>query len=211
MNAQRWIALGILGLVILCIATSNIWLTPLLAGDEEDATPTPTAEAEAEGETEEGEEQPTPILTVEAEPTLNPAVAEMLEDLQVESLGVGDEPYVTMAGDFTVIDSMHRGEGTASIYRLGEQRYVLRLDPFSVSNGPDLHVILSQHEMPRTATETLLPAYIDLGVLKNTSGAQNYELAPDVDLDTYKSVVIYSLSTNIIFSTATLEQVRGGS
>lgn len=209
MNAQRWLALGMLALVVLCIASSNVWLTPLLERGKDEATPTPTVEG---AEEDQAPDEATPVAAVRTltpEATLNPAVVALLEDLQVESMGVGDEPYVIMAGDFTVIDSLHRGEGTASIYRLGEQRHVLRLDPFSVTTGPDLHVLLSLQEVPRTSAEVLLPTYIDLGALKNTTGAQNYEISPEVDLEEYKSVVIYSMSFNIVFSTATLEQVRG--
>jgi hypothetical protein len=207
MNAQRWLALGLLALIVLCIASSNVWLAPLRERGEEAATPTPTAQA-AEAE----EVEPTAViegLMIESEATLNPAVVELLEDIQVDSMGVGDEPFVIMAGDFTVIDAMHRGEGTASIYRIGEKRHVLRLDPFSVTSGPDLHVILSTHEAPRTSADVLLPTYVDLGPLKNTTSAQNFEIAETIDLEQFKSVVIYSMSFNIAYTTATLRQVRG--
>src|SRR6185369_9806323 len=113
-----------------------------------------------------------------------------------------------MAGDFIAIDATHQGSGTASIYQVGETRRVLRLDPLTVTTGPELHVLLAPHANPRTSTEALTGA-IDLGPLASTTQAQNFELPPGTSLDTYKSVVIYSVSFNIVYTVATLEAVRG--
>ncbi|HEC22139.1 MAG TPA: hypothetical protein ENI95_04385 [Chloroflexi bacterium] len=209
MNTQRWLALGILILLVACIATSNLWLGSLRG--EEEPTPTPTEAAEEHApEGEAGDEEAgTPLpLTPTPEPTANPIVEELMAAAQVEALGVGDEVFIILAGDFTTIDALHRAEGTASVYQLGD-KLVLRLEPFTVTSGPDLHVILSQHEMPRTSAEALLPTHVDLGLLQSTSGSQNYNIPDDVDLADYKSVVIYSTSLNIVYSSATLTQVRG--
>ena len=51
------------------------------------------------------------------------------------------------AGQFTGADSFHQGAGNASIYQQGDQR-VLRFEDFSVTNGPDLHVILTENPAP---------------------------------------------------------------
>src|SRR5690606_2314986 len=133
MNAQRWIAVGFLGLIALCLASSSLWLPSLgLFGDEEEtasATTTPEAEvaeaeedeAEAEGTPEDGETEEeaaaaaTEELTPTPEPTLDPAIAEMLTELEVEELGPGIDPHITRAGDFTTVDPLHRAEGTASL------------------------------------------------------------------------------------------------
>jgi hypothetical protein len=208
MNTQRWITLGIVVLIAACLVTSNLWLPRLLP--DEEATPTATLSTALENPVEgEATEAPEMALTMTAEPTLDPVVAEILSYLEVEELGPGIEPFITRAGSFTVIDQMHRGEGIASIYQISEEQRVLRLFPFSVTSGPDLRVILSQHEAPRTSTEALLPTYLDLGSLKSIEGAQNYEIPAGESLALYKSVVIYSTSLNIVYSTATLEDVRG--
>ena len=206
MNAQRWLALGILALIVACIATSNLWLARL-QGAKEEATPAPSPRPTSFTQAEETE-LPPGAPTREPTATPNPIVAELIA-LATQPLGVGDEPFIIMAGDFTTIDVMHQAQGTASIYQLGDVQRVLRLDPFTVSNGPDLHVILSQHTQPRTSAEALLPAYVDLGVLRSVSGAQNYPIPDDTDLSRYRSVVIYSMSLNMVYSTATLTEVRG--
>ena len=220
MNAQRWIALGFVALLALCIASSNLWLSyfDALGGDEEEAAGTPTAQSEvAEGD-EAAQDLADEDLTATAaaaaetatpEPTVDPAVAEMLADLEIEELGPGIDPFITRAGDFTSVDPMHRAEGTASIYRLSEALRVLRLDPFEVTNGPDLKVILSEHEAPRTSSETMLPTHLNLGDLKSPSGAQNYPIPEGENIDRYRSVVIYSMSLNIVYSSAPLTDVRG--
>lgn len=218
MNAQRWIAVGFLGLIALCIASSNLWLPffDLLGGDDEDdATPTPTGEvAEAEGEEGEGDGTGTPeavTVTETPEPTLDPVVAEMLAEIEVEELGPGIDPFITRAGNFTTVDPMHRAEGTASLFRLSETQHVLRLDPFEVTSGPDLKVILSPSDNPRTSSETMLPTHLNLGDLKSSSGAQNYPIPEGENISQYRSVVIYSMSLNIVYSSAPLTEVRGGS
>jgi hypothetical protein len=207
-NAQRWLAVGLLALAILCVATSSVWTPYLHHGDEPTPTPPPAGTVVAElGVTV------TPSATFVGQatvaPTLDPVVVELMRVTGIEMLGVGDEPYIIMAGDFTVIDTMHRAEGTASIYQIGDTKRALRLEPFTVTSGPDLHVLLSQHPEPRTSAEALLPVHVDLGALKVLSGAQNFDIPDGVPISSYNSVVIYSMSLNLVFSTATLEQVRG--
>lgn len=228
MNAQRWIAVGVTTLIIACIATSGVWLELLRSADDEDATTEATPDSAAEDNAGVSEDQndtseqpeateatPTPFLFGDTtgdemmEEEVDPLVAELLAALQQESLDIGEDPYITRAGDFTTIDAIRRGEGLASVYQIGESRRVLRLDPFNVSTGPDLRVLLSENEMPRTGADALNPTYVDLGALQSVSGSQNYEIPEDIDFDKYNSVVIYSLSLNIIYTTAPLEQVRG--
>ncbi len=209
MNTQRWIAVGMIALLVMCILSSNLWLTPLLERDDEQPSPTPTATLAAESELFTATPTVDIALTLTPEPTLDPVVAEILDEMAFDEDVVGVDPFVILHGDFTIVDSMHRGEGSALIYKISEQQYVLRLDPFNVTNGPDLRVILSQHEMPRTSTEALLPDYLDLGALQNTLGAQNYEIPEIESIDKYNSVVIYSMSLNVVYTSATLEDVRG--
>jgi hypothetical protein len=211
MNTQRWLALGILALIGLCLASSNVWLSAFRSSeDEQSELPAATATAtEAASEEAAAEDEATILATSTPTPTEDPVVGELMEAAQMEALAVGDDPFVVMDGSFTTIDTLHRGEGTASIYELSDNLYVLRLEPFSVVAGPDLQIVLSTHEIPRTSAEALLPTYLDLGPLQSTEGSQNYSLPEGTDISPYKSVVIYSSSLNIIYTTATLTQVRG--
>ncbi len=210
MNSQRWIALGgVVALIGLCIAVRGLWHARTSRGEgssqpiaEEDATP----ESGASGTN--ATQESTSVPMGEATATLNPIVEEMMEALGEESTAIRNVPFVILAGDFTTIDAMHQAQGTASIYQAGEARYILRLDPLSVTNGPDLHVMLSPHQMPRTSTEALTGA-LDLGPLASNTAAQNFDIPAGTDLARYRSVVIYSLSLNVVYTTAELQTVRG--
>lgn len=45
------------------------------------------------------------------------------------------------------------GKWQATIYALPSDGYLLRLEDFKVTNGPDLHVLLSAHPDPRSRSE----------------------------------------------------------
>ena len=104
-------------------------------------------------------------------------------------------------GSFVGADDFHQGEGIATIYQLGDER-VLRFEEFNVTNGPDLHVILSTNPNPTGQGD--IGDYIDLGSIKGNVGNQNYEIPADVDLSQYTSIVIYCVPFHVVFATATL-------
>ena len=114
-----------------------------------------------------------------------------------------DEWALVAAGQFTGADSFHQGAGSASIYQQGDQR-ALRFEDFSVTNGPDLHVILTENPAP-ASRDDVGENYIDLGKLKGNLGNQNYDIPAGTDLSTYKGVVIYCQPFHVVFATAALQ------
>lgn len=110
-------------------------------------------------------------------------------------------PAVLAQGSFADADDFHRGSGNATIFQLGEEGVVLRLEDFEVTNGPDLHVILSTNPNP-TGRDDIGDDYIDLGSLKGNIGNQNYDIPSDVELSAYRSVVIYCMPFHVVFATA---------
>lgn len=112
------------------------------------------------------------------------------------------EWIMAASGSFVGADDFHEGSGTAVVYQQGEQR-VLRFEDFSVTNGPDLHVILTKHPDP-TSRADVGEDYIDLGSIKGNLGNQNYDIPNDIDLSEYQSVVIYCVPFHVIFATAPL-------
>lgn len=105
-------------------------------------------------------------------------------------------------GRFTGADDFHQGSGNAVIYQQGQQR-VLRFEDFNVTNGPDLHVILSKHPNPTSSAE-VGEDYLDLGKIKGNLGNQNYEIPDGVAISDYQSVVIYCVPFHVVFATASL-------
>jgi hypothetical protein len=111
-------------------------------------------------------------------------------------------PVAVASGDFIDFDEFHHGSGTATIYRLEDGSHVLRLESLEVTNGPDLHVLLVP--APNPASRDEISGYVDLGSLKGNVGDQNYDIADDVDIGVFGSVVVYCQPFHVIFSVATL-------
>ncbi len=109
---------------------------------------------------------------------------------------------ILASGSFVDADSFHRGEGTATVYRVGQQ-VILRLENFKVTNGPALHVILTKHPAPRTRAE-VQEGYVEVAKLKGNIGSQNYMLP--ANFGDFRAVVIYCKPFHVVFSTATIEQ-----
>ena len=122
--------------------------------------------------------------------------------------GMEDMMEVTAAklksGNLRDADSFHKGSGQAVIYRGPDGSHVLRLENLNVTNGPDLHVILTPHQSPMRRGDVMTPGYADLGKLKGNKGNQNYAISDDVDIDLLGSVVIYCKPFHVVFSVATL-------
>lgn len=114
------------------------------------------------------------------------------------------EPAVLSSGQFDVIDRIHQGEGTATLFQLPDGRRVLRFEQFNVTNGPDLYVYLSAHPAPRDSAQLHEGAAFEVGRLKGNIGDQNYELPDNLDLSQFESVVIYCRRFSVVFSTAEL-------
>ena len=139
---------------------------------------------------------PTPTPT----PELTAAPTSIPEPVQAE-------PVKLKVGNLRDQDSFHKGSGQATIYRSPDGSHLLRLEDLNVTNGPDLHVILTPHQNPGNRGEVKTPGYVDLGKLKGNRGNQNYNIPINVDVATQRSVVIYCKPFHVIFSVATLQDV----
>ncbi len=105
-------------------------------------------------------------------------------------------PSTIASGAFSGTDDFHYGSGTASIIETAPGRYALRLEDFSVRNGPDLFVYLSP----------LADGYADgaqeLGRLKATDGSFNYEIPPGTDPAEFASAIIWCKQFAHLFAVA---------
>jgi|OM-RGC.v1.020522468 Electron transfer DM13. len=107
-------------------------------------------------------------------------------------------------GHFTKIDNIHKGSGSATIYKQNNNTYFLRLENFKVTNGPALQVLLSTHLSPKTKKDLHSQPYTSLGKLKGNTGNQNYTIPINVNINSIKSVIIHCKPFNVVFSTASL-------
>lgn len=113
------------------------------------------------------------------------------------------EEFVS-CGEFTDEPYAYTGEGQALIYTLADGSRELRLQNFSVSNGPGLDVVLSSVAAPAN-TSASLGEFIALADLRGNRGNQSYPIPANVNLSQYKSVIIYCVPFRRIFIAATLE------
>lgn len=116
---------------------------------------------------------------------------------------MADQAAVLNRGEFVVIDAVHAASGSAAIYRMPDDTVLVRLENFQVTNGPDLHVVLTRNQNPRTAEE-VGGDYLDLGLLQGNSGSQNYNVPPGIDVTQYGAVVIYCVRYGVVFSVASV-------
>lgn len=107
------------------------------------------------------------------------------------------EAHVVSLGQFEGADDFHFGSGTALLIENEPGVYILRLEEFSVRNGPDLFVYLS----PNPAGYD--DAAIDLGTLKGTDGAFNYDIPPGTDVSQFESAIVWCKAFSVLFATAT--------
>ena len=108
-------------------------------------------------------------------------------------------PAVTHRGSFVGADAFHFGRGDALLIRSEGGGTLLRFENFSVRNGPDLYVYLSRDESGRRVEESL-----NLGRLKATDGAFNYEVPAGIDLAGVRSVVVWCRQFAVQFAAARL-------
>lgn len=99
-------------------------------------------------------------------------------------------------------DAEHSTSGAAKILQLADGRRFLRLEKLATSDGPDLHVWISDQPSGGDWGSYDDGRYIRLGDLKATNGNQNYEIPAEADLGDLTSVVIWCDRFNVAFGTA---------
>jgi electron transfer DM13 len=102
----------------------------------------------------------------------------------------------------TFVDAEHDTSGTARILQLADGRRFLRLEQLAGSDGPDLHVWLSDARSGGDWHSYDDGRHVELGGLKATHGNQNYAIPADTDLSGLRSVVIWCDRFNVAFGTA---------
>jgi electron transfer DM13 len=129
-----------------------------------------------------------------------PAVTATTAEAEAAPVPTAAAPKVLAAGAFRSLG--HETSGRATALDLGGRR-LLRLEELRTSNGPDLFVYLSSTpaDGPRDAFDD---DFASLGPLKANQGNHNYEIPARLDLDHYRSVVIWCRRFTYAFGAAEL-------
>jgi len=172
--------------------------SPLFSGGKTVCEASPIAGASAGSERCEGLAQAaenTPLTTtdVDGQPTAPAGTTAPTE------APAGNSGAVAVAqGEFEGADDFHFGRGQALLIQTGTSEYTLRFEDFEVRNGPDLFVYLS------TEPDGYSDDALELGELKGTKGAFNYEVPAGTDVSQYKSAVVWCKEFGVLFAVAPL-------
>ncbi|MDE0138127.1 MAG: DM13 domain-containing protein [bacterium] len=158
------------------------------AGTTAPAT-TATPEGEAPTTTEVAATEPS--TTVPPEPTTT---------LPPEPTG----PVALASGNLMDADSFHKGSGQVVLYQLEDGSRIIRLEDIEVTNGPQLHVLLTPVHGLSGRDHLQEAGYVDLGPLKGNIGSQNYEVPADYVIPDQLTLVIYCVPFHVVFTTAEL-------
>ena len=172
---------AIVGLPLTWYLASPIWIRTSLVETG------PTAAATA---------APTPSAVVASSP---PATLEPTPSTVEPTAAPNATPFAarTVAtGGFEGTDEFHFGRGTASVIEVEPGRYHLRLDDFSVRNGPDLYVYLS------TDADDYARDALELGKLKATDGSFGYDVPDGTDIGRFRSAIIWCKQFSHLFAVA---------
>ncbi|MEV6392055.1 DM13 domain-containing protein [Nocardia xishanensis] len=108
----------------------------------------------------------------------------------------------------TFISHEHGTSGTVSVLQLADGSRVLRLADLDTSDGPDLHVWLTDAPVLEDRAGWGVfddGRHTDLGQLKGNKGSQNYAIPADVDLAAMTSVSIWCDRFDVSFGAAALQ------
>lgn len=100
----------------------------------------------------------------------------------------------------------HETTGTATMLRAADGQTVLRLTDFRTSDGPDVHVWLTDSAADK-ADHADSGKYVDLGILKGNVGNQNYVVPAAAVGGSWASVVIWCERFSVPFGAAPLTAV----
>ncbi len=153
------------------------------------ASSTPEAATQSPGSTPDGKQSPSPTSSAEPPPSSPEPVS----------------PVVLARGSF--ISHEHGTTGSARVLELEDGTRVLRIEDLNTSNGPDLHVWITDAPVIQGRDGWFVfddGDYIELGSLKGNQGNQNYVLPEAVDLDALTSVTIWCKRFGVSFGAVEL-------
>jgi len=113
----------------------------------------------------------------------------------------------TLLASGTIITHEHESSGTVRLVKLTNGRVQLVFENLSTSDGPDLHVWLSDQPVLAGRDGWFLfddGRYVELGALKANKGNQVYDVPAGTDLDALTSVTIWCKRFAVSFGAAEL-------
>lgn len=119
-----------------------------------------------------------------------------------------DIPATVELATSSFVSHEHPTSGTARVLRLASGERVLVLENLDTSNGPDLHVWLTDQPVIEGADGWFVfddGEWTTLGPLRGNIGTQQYAIPDDLDLGSVTSVSIWCERFAVSFGAAPLE------
>lgn len=95
-------------------------------------------------------------------------------------------------------------KGSYEIVQRDGKTYVSFSDDFKAKKGPDLKIFLSPQTIESATGKTAIDGALNIGELKKTKGAQEYELPAGLTLSDYKSVLVHCEAYSILWGGSNL-------
>ena len=111
-----------------------------------------------------------------------------------------------LLGTAKIYNVDREGEGTAKIYEMPNGTRLIRLEDFFVSINSDLELRLSELPKPTSTDEVARNPWKLVAPLKATVGNMNYEVPRDVDVNQFKSIVIWCEITRNAYAAASIQR-----
>lgn len=147
------------------------------------------------------------IANERKQPIKDPAILRAMDDTFIEARRIRDEAFMRQnEGKSGTFQGIQEASVEGEVLLTGESLY-LGYD-FRSDVAIDLHVILSKHVAPSTEAELKAEPTLDLGLLQNILGPQEYYVGPlsADDWNQYRTVAIYSAPLKRVMG---LAQIRG--
>lgn len=90
-------------------------------------------------------------------------------------------------------------KGGWDVVQRGDKTFIVFGEDFRAAKGPDLKIFLSPQSISDVTGKTAVNGALNLGELKATRGAQEYEIPAGVDLAAYNSVLVHCEAYSVLW------------
>lgn len=99
----------------------------------------------------------------------------------------------------TFIKKKKKLKGAWEVVQRGDKTFIVFGDDFRAANGPDLKIFLSPKTVSDVTGKTAINGALNIGELKATKGAQEYEVPAGVNLADYSSVLVHCEAYSVLW------------
>lgn len=118
------------------------------------------------------------------------------------ALAEAETASVTIAAELpsgTFIKKKKKLKGAWEVVQRGDKTFIVFADDFRAAKGPDLKIFLSPKSVSDVNGDTAVNGSLNIGELKATKGAQEYEVPAGVNLSDYSSVLVHCEAYSVLW------------